>query len=303
MKYFNCTKSNIEKLIKQKKKNDLTIGIALPVLNEEKTIGRTLDVVRNCRELIDQVVVMDSNSSDNSKKIVESKGVDFVPDFTASKDLKTKLSRGKGWNLWSSLYYLKTDIIIWIDSDIQNFDKRFIIGMAAPFIIDSEIKFVKGYYHRPKGDARVTEIMVRPFSSYFFPKITDFIQPLSGEYAGRRDFLENIGFYSGYSVEMAVLLEASDKLNTNQIAQSYLGKRVHELQDVQSLGKMSASILWTIIDKAEKNNTLKTKKNNNGLLRQFHSKNGDKFKPVDFKIKDTELKAIKQNRVYASKFK
>jgi glucosyl-3-phosphoglycerate synthase len=201
------------------------------------------------------------------------------------------------------LYYLRTDIIIWIDSDIQNFDKRFIIGMTAPFILDSNIEFVKGYYHRPKGDARVTEIMVRPFINYFFPKVVDFIQPLSGEYAGRRKFLESISFYSGYSVEMAVLLEASNKLKTYQIAQSYLGKRVHELQDVQSLGRMSASILWTIIAIAKRNKILKIQKNNKGLLRQFYSETGNQFKPKEFNIKDTELKAIKKNKIYAARFK
>lgn len=303
MKYFKHDQFNLDKLIQQKKASGLTIGLALPVLNEEKTLKGVIETANKCRDLLDQVIIIDSGSVDKSRKIAETLGTPVVGDIKSARDLKHPLRRGKGWNLWVSLYYLKTDVIIWIDSDIQNIDERFITGTVGPLIIDSELKFVKGYYHRPKGDARVTEIMVRPFINYFFPKAKDFIQPLSGEYAGRREFLENIDFYSGYSVESAILIQAVSCLKSREIAQVYLGTRVHELQDVQSLGRMSGGILYTLLKIAEREKLIKLRANIKGLLRQFHSDDGENFKPIDAVVKDELLSAIINNKAYAKRFR
>lgn len=303
MKYFKHNQFNLDKLIQRKRSGGLTIGLALPVLNEEETLGKVIKTVNRCKELLDQVIVIDSGSTDKSRKVASALGVPVISDSESARDLKYILRRGKGWNLWASLYYLKTDIIIWIDSDIQNIDERFIIGTVGPLIIDSKLKFVKGYYHRPKGDARVTEIMVRPFINYFFPKAKDFIQPLSGEYAGHREFLESIDFYSGYSVEVAILIQAVCRLKPREIAQAYLGTRIHELQDVQSLGRMSGSILYTLLNIAEKEGIIKLETNIRGLLRQFHSDDGVQFKASDMMVKDELLSAIVNNKIYAKRFK
>jgi glucosyl-3-phosphoglycerate synthase len=157
-------------------------------------------------------------------------------------------------------------------------------------IEDNKIKFVKGYYHRPKGDARVTEIMVRPFISMIFPELNGFIQPLSGEYGGRRSFLEKINFYSGYSVEMAVLLQAFFGLKNYEIVQSYLGKRIHELQSVISLGKMSSNILYTLFEIAnDKRRINLNRKKLPDTLINFISNNGVDFISQKQKIADKKL--------------
>ena len=285
-----------------KKDKKISVGIALPILNEEKTIARTIEIIKSCGNLVDQVIVIDSGSSDNSLEIIKELGVPVIKDAKAAKDLKTSLKTGKGWNLWSSIYYLNTDIIAWIDSDIKNINKRFIIGIVGPLITDNKLKFVKGYYHRPKNDSRVTEIMVRPLISFLFPRLKNFIQPLSGEYAGRRDFLEKIYFFSGYSVESAVLIQAVYDLKSNQIAQSYLGVRIHKLQSVQSLGKMSASILYTLLKIANNKNIIKLNCDIRGYLRQFNSKSGAIFSPVDFCVKDKSLSPLIDNKEYENKF-
>ena len=44
----------------------------------------------------------------------------------------------------------------------------------------------------PLGGGRVTELTIRPLFNMYFPRLSGFIQPLSGEYAGRREFLERI---------------------------------------------------------------------------------------------------------------
>ena len=299
MKKFSYKQYNLKNVIQRKNRKKLTIGIGLPIYNEAKTIEKTICIIKKCGKLIDKTIAIDSGSSDGSREICKKLGIKVVTDKKASADLGVPLQSGKGWNLWASLYYLSTDVILWIDTDIKNVGERFITGIVGPMIEDDKIKFVKGYYHRPKGDARVTEIMVRPFISMIFPELEDFIQPLSGEYGGRKDFLEKIDFYSGYSIEMAILLQAVSGLKNNEVAQSYLGKRIHELQSVISLGKMSSSILRTLLRIANDKKRIKLNKNNlSDTLTNYVSKNGIDFISQKHKIADKKLPPMVKNKNY-----
>ncbi len=290
MKYFNYKQYSLKHLIAHKKKKGITIGLCLPIYNEAKTIAKTISIVRRCKSLIDEIIAIDSGSSDDSIEICKKLNIKIISDKKTSRDLNIHLQSGKGWNLWASLYYLNTDIVLWIDTDIQNIGTRFITGIVGPMIMDKKICFVKGYYHRPKNDARVTEIMVRPFINLIFPELIDFIQPLSGEYGGRKEFLENIDFYSGYSVEIAMLLQAVFKLKSDEIAQVYLGKRIHELQSVISLGKMSSNILYTLLKIANDKKRIKLDVTKiPDTLINFISKNGKDFIVKKQKIADKKL--------------
>ncbi len=283
---------SIDDLVRLKTEQGVTIGVALPVCNEEKTIGKTIEVVRSCGSLIDQVIGLDSASHDESALICRQYDVPFFEDAETAKEMNVALERGKGWNLWSSLYHLNTDIILWLDSDIQNIDQRFILGLAGPLLQDPRIDFVKGCYTRPKGDARVTELMARPLISLLFPELKDFVQPLSGEYGGRRRILEQMKFYSGYSVEMALLIQVVLTLPHDKISQVYLGERIHKLQDIPSLGKMSANILFTVIEIAHQLGRIGSLPKSDRLLRQYDSADGHEFKNVDIGIIDKILPPI-----------
>jgi glucosyl-3-phosphoglycerate synthase len=290
MKYFSYKQYGLKDLIAHKAKTKLSIGLCLPIYNEATTIAKTIRTVKKCGNLIDEIIAIDSGSSDGSVEICKKLNIKTITDKKSAKDLNISLQSGKGWNLWASLYYLNTDIIFWIDTDIQNIGERFITGIVGPMIMDKKINFVKGYYHRPKNDARVTEIMVRPFINLIFPELINFIQPLSGEYGGRKKFLEKIDFYSGYSVEMAVLLQSVFNLKSSEIAQVYLGKRIHALQSVISLGKMSSNILHTLLRIANDKKRLKIDINKlPDTLTNFISENRTDFISKKQKIADKKL--------------
>src|SRR3990167_5918355 len=290
MKYFSYKQYNLKDLIAHKAKTKLSVGLCLPIYNEATTIAKTIRIVKKCGNLIDEIIAIDSGSSDGSVEICKKFNIKTITDKQSAKDLNISLQSGKGCNLWASLYYLNTDIIFWIDTDIQNIGEQFITGIVGPIIMDKKINFVKGYYHRPKNDARVTEIMVRPFINLIFPELINFIQPLSGEYGGRKKFLEKIDFYSVYSVEMAVLLQSIFNLKGSEIAQVYLGKRIHALQSVISLGKMSSNILHTLlrISNDKKRIKIDTSKLPDTLT-NFISENGIDFISKKQKIADKKL--------------
>ena len=46
MKYFKYQEFSFKSLVAEKKRQGLTIGLALPVCNEEGTLGKTIKVVR-----------------------------------------------------------------------------------------------------------------------------------------------------------------------------------------------------------------------------------------------------------------
>jgi glucosyl-3-phosphoglycerate synthase len=249
-------------LLEMKNQQGLTISLALPALNEEQTVGKVVRMMK--RELmekiplLDEIVLLDSNSTDRTREIAEQEG---VPVYIHQQLLERLGARtGKGEALWKSLLVTRGDIIVWIDTDIVNIDPRFVYGIIGPLLLNRQVRFVKGFYRRPlkvgekmqvSGGGRVTELTARPLLNLFYPELSGVVQPLSGEYAGRREALEQAVFFSGYGVETGLLIDVYERYGLNAIAQVDLLERVHHNQHLEALSKMSFAIIQTIIRKLE----------------------------------------------------
>ncbi len=252
----------VAKLVDLKEKAGLTISVGLPALNEEKTIGLVIKRVKSALmdrvPLIDQMVVIDSDSTDRTVEIAEELG---VPVHRHSQILpETGTHVGKGEALWKSLHVLDGDIVAWIDTDIRNIQPRFVYGLLGPLLRESRIQYVKGFYQRPiqegtklvpEGGGRVTELMARPLINLFFPELSGIIQPLAGEYAGRRALLESLPFFTGYAVEIGLLIDILDAAGLPAIGQVDLERRIHRNQPLPNLSQMSYTILQGAIRKLE----------------------------------------------------
>ncbi len=263
--------SNIGRLVEQKNHRKLTISLCLPTLNEEKTIAKEIVIMRSelmiRYPLLDEIVVMDSGSTDQTIEVAKAFGADV---FEADQVLP-HLGRfkGKGENLWKALYVTEGDIIVYLDADIKNIHHRFAYALIGPLLRKDNIKFTKAFYDRPiatgkskirpTGGGRVTELVIRPLFSLFFPHLTQIIQPLSGEYAGYREVFENIPFPIGYGVETSMILDICEKWGLDVMAQIDLEKRVHRNQDTKALGKMAFVILDTFFRRIEKQQIIELK--------------------------------------------
>lgn len=133
--------------------------------------------------------------------------------------------------------------------------------MLGPLLKHSHIQYVKGFYQRPiavddklqgVGGGRVTELVARPILNLFYPELSGIIQPLSGEYAGRRTALEQVPFFSGYGVETGLLIDLFDKFGLDALSQTDLEVRIHHNQSLLGLSKMSFAILQVFIAWLEK---------------------------------------------------
>ena len=273
---------DLKKLVEAKQKKGLKISLCLPTLNEEKTIGKELIIFRSelveRYPLIDEIAVIDSGSDDKTLEVAKNYGADTYLASDILPHLEPK--KGKGENLWKAIYQLEGDIIVYVDADISNIHPRFVYGLVAPLVYRDELQYVKAFYDRPlafsgntraSGGGRVTEILVRPLFSLFFPELTSIIQPLSGEYAVRRDVLDKIAFPIGYGVETSHLIDVYNKFGLEAFAQTDLDKRVHENQPTQALGKMSFGILQTFIKRVNSMGVFNVE-HYETILRQFQVK-------------------------------
>ena len=254
---------DLKELIALKRKQKATISLALPALNEEETVGKVIKTIKRTLmervSLLDEIVLIDSDSKDKTREIAKKQG---IPVYIHQQILPNYGARtGKGEALWKSLYVTRGDIVIWIDTDIVNIHPRFIYGLLGPLLLRPDIVFVKGYYRRPinmngkteaKGGGRVTELTARPLLNLFYPELSGVIQPLSGEYGGRRSALEQMPFSSGYGVETGLLIDIFEKYGLNSIGQVDLQERVHHNQQLESLSKMSFAIIQTVVRRLER---------------------------------------------------
>lgn len=310
--YHHSQFRDLGKLVEEKQKRNLTISLCMPTLNEEKTIGKEVILFRselmNRYPLLDEIAVIDSGSEDKTLEVASSFGADtyLAEDILPEVGVK----RGKGENLWKAIYQLKGDIIVYVDADISNIHPRFVYGLVAPLIYNETVKYVKAFYDRPlafsgnvrkTGGGRVTEILVRPLFSLYFPELTAIIQPLSGEYAVRREVLEQIYFPIGYGVETSHLLDVHNKFGLKAFAQTDLDKRVHENKPTQDLGKMAFGILQTFIKRAKSLGILDVHQDHETILRQFQV-HEEEYQQLKQEIIEDERPPMIEIEAYREKF-
>ena len=296
--YHHSAFTDLKDLVERKEKAGLSISLCIPTLNEESTIGKEVVIFKselmNRCHLLDEIAVIDSGSEDRTLEVASSFGADtyLSSDILPEEGVK----RGKGENLWKAIHQLKGDIIVYVDADIKNIHHRFVYGLVGPLIHRPEVSYVKAFYDRPlafsdsvrpSGGGRVTEILTRPLFSLFFPELTGIIQPLSGEYAVRRDVLEQIPFPVGYGVETSHLIDVYTSRGLKAFAQTDLDQRVHRNQETRSLGKMSFGILQSFLNRLKRDGTLQWEGEFQTVLRQFQARN-ETYETVEHDIPEYE---------------
>jgi glucosyl-3-phosphoglycerate synthase len=254
--------ADIRRLVHLKEQQGLSISLVLPTLDEAETIGPI--VHRAVRELmgrfplLDEILVIDSMSSDDTRRIAADEGARVVlhPEVLA----RYGSYRGKGEALWKSLYETSGDIVVWADTDVRNWHQRMVYGTLGPLLHEPRLQYVKGYYQRPiveggvlkeGGGGRVTELVARPLINLFFPELSGLIQPLAGEYAGRRSLLEQLPFFTGYAVEIGHLIDITERVGIEGLGQVDLERRVHRNQELEGLSRMSFVILQAVMKRLE----------------------------------------------------
>jgi glucosyl-3-phosphoglycerate synthase len=233
-----------------------TVSVCVPTLDEAESIARTLSPLLDLLDLglVDQVVVVDSGSSDGTQAIVEGLGAELHDARLLVPGSGPLL--GKGDALWRAQAVLHGDIVCFVDADSEDFGEHFVTGLVGPLLRIPEVCFVKARYRRPfkvgdlqlpAGGGRVTELSARPLLNAFYPDLAVFGQPLAGEIAARRSLLLQLPFDTRYAVETGMLIDAWWRVGLEGMAQVNLGTRQNRHRALAELTPMAATVLQSIL--------------------------------------------------------
>ena len=262
-------------LLRAKRRGGHRISVVLPAHDEEATVGH---LVTDLREhwmrrfpLVDELLVVDSDSTDATAAVARAAGADVV---ATNEVLPAHGTRpGKGEALWKSLAATTGDLVVFLDSDLLGDVAHYVPGLLGPLLADPQVDYVKGCYTRPlevdgrtqpAGGGRVTELTARPLLNALWPELAGFVQPLGGEYAGRRSALEQVPFVSGYGVEIGLLVDLLRLGGLSSLAQVDLGVRRHTSQSQEALGAMAGQVVSAVLSRAASSGLEAS-----GLLTQF----------------------------------
>ena len=248
LRSFTAMEFSAERLLAAKKGRQ--VAVCLPARDEAATIGRTVHTVRSELidkfPLVDELVVIDDGSADGTAVEAAAAGAKVIDAASVLPEYGGE--HGKGQAMWRAVHVTHSDLIVFLDADVTNFEPAFVLGLVGPLLTRDDVTAVKGFYDRPlhgrPGEGgRVTELMARPLISVFFPHLSGLHQPLAGEFAARRDVLEAVPFVGGYGVDLGLLIDITERFGRNGLVQCDLGRRVHRNRPLSELSLQSLAIL------------------------------------------------------------
>lgn len=224
------------------------VAVVLPARNEAETVGPIVHAIRrDLPELVAEIVVVDDGSVDGTGEVAEAAGATVVGSPGGP---------GKGQAMRAGLEATTADIVAYCDADLYEFESHFISRLVEPLQRRPEVQFVKAVYRRPLGDrpdegGRVTELVARPMLSLLFPELEHVVQPLGGEYAGRRHVFESVPFDDGYGVDVGLLIDVAERFGVLSIAQVDLGVRLHRNRPLRQLVPQSRAVMAAVLARAD----------------------------------------------------
>ena len=215
-------------------KVDDTVSVVIPAFNEEKSIKHVIDTVKQVKS-ITEIIVVDDGSTDKTYDIVSKEDVVLI---------KHKINKGKGSAMKTGLKKVTNNIVLFLDADLSEINKKQVESIIRP-IIKGNADITKTKFKREAG--RVTELTAKPLLQFFFPELS-FEQPLSGQFAATKNFLDTIDLEKDYGVDIGIVLDADAR--GMRIHEVDIGNIVHEMSSLKELNLMANEVVRTIVDRA-----------------------------------------------------
>lgn len=222
-------------LFNNNSKMDKRVSVVIPAFNEEKSIAHVIDTVKKVSN-ITEIIVVDDGSED--------KTYELASQYDDVILLKHNKNKGKGSAMKTGLKKVSNDIVLFLDADLSEINQYQVEAIIQP-IIDDQADITKTKFKREAG--RVTELTAKPLLQFFFPEL-NFDQPLSGQFAAIKSFLDAIDLEHDYGVDIGIVLDADAQ--GMRIQEVDIGNIVHEMSTLKELNIMANEVVRTIVDRA-----------------------------------------------------
>ncbi len=232
-------------------KGDASVAVVVPARDEAHTVGAVLDAVRPHQDLVDELIVVDDHSLDDTAIVARRHGARVVHHDGPA---------GKGRAMAAGLEATSSSLVVFLDADVLNTTWEFLPRLLWPLLARPSIQLVKAFYERPlldmpTGGGRVNDLAARPILSLLFPGLGEIRQPLAGETALRRSALSAISLEPAYGVEIALLIDVARRHGVDALAQVDLGTRRHRNRPLEELRPMAVDVLRAALERAGVNLT------------------------------------------------
>jgi len=228
------------------------ITVCVPTRQTAATIAATVRELAGLQTagLVDQVLVIDAASADGTATVAAAAGAEVIQEAELLSECGPV--QGKGDAMWRALSVASGEIVVYLDGDVRDFGAHYVVGLLGPLMQSRQTEFVKGFYRRPlaieemeieDAGGRVTELSARPLLELLAPELAQFRQPLAGEVAARRSLLTRIPYFTGYGVEIAMLVDVWRAVGIGGMAQVDLGSKRNSHQDLAALAEMSREVI------------------------------------------------------------
>ncbi len=173
--------------------------------------------------------------------------------------------RGKGCNVWYCYGFVlatgRADSIALHDCDIVTYDRSLLARLIYPVAnARFNYEFCKGYYARVSTRAingRVSRLLVTPMlralrqvcgPNDYLDFMDSFRYPLAGEFALRRDVINDLRIPSDWGLEVGVLSEMNRNFTANRICQVDIADKYDHKHQKLSAGDSSKGLSKMSID-------------------------------------------------------
>jgi glucosyl-3-phosphoglycerate synthase len=226
-------------------KGSTSVAVVVPAQNEADTVGAVIDAATADEDLVDELVVVDDHSHDDTAVVARAHGARVVA---------VKGPGGKGAAMCTGLAATTSDLVVFLDADVTNTAPDYVSRLISPLLCRDRIQLVKGYYVRPLhdmpvGGGRVNDLAARPVLSLLFPGLGEIRQPLAGETAARRSALAEVDLEPAYGVEIALLIDVARVFGVASLAQVDLGVRRHRNRPLDELRPMAGDVLRAALER------------------------------------------------------
>lgn len=257
LRTFGKDSFDIEDLVAMKKARSAaglpsSVTVVIPARNCERTVGKIVSCIVNDlmldNPLVDEVLVIDHNSTDSTATIARDAGARVLA-FADALPLTDVADVGKGTVMRKGVFAASGDIIIFSDADHLRFDSFKIWRLLGPIFNSTDTVFVKAFYDGYEG-GRTTEAMARPVLSLLHPELAALHQPLTGEQAGLRSVFTEIRFPYGWGTEYRILDQVARNYGASRMAQVDVEYKEHEKGDSRHINRQAFELLHAALRSA-----------------------------------------------------